>query len=112
MPELLDQPLLLWRVTNSAMIRRASSSCGTGASRCDALLFECAHETFGHTVAYGPADGRGRDRAPKPLHLIDPGMGDVLLAPVAPQGQSPRHVLAESPEGMPDALPNRLERGP
>src|SRR3989441_1478273 len=78
----------------------------------DALLLERAHEALGDPVAFGFADVRRRNRAAEPLHLVDPGVGDVLRAPVAADRQAPRHVFAEPPEGMADALPNGLEGGP
>src|SRR3989454_1042243 len=49
---------------------------------------------------------------PEPLHLVDPGVGDVLRAPVAAERQAPRHLFAEASEGMADALANGLERRP
>src|SRR5437879_11423486 len=58
------------------------------------------------------ADVRRRDRAPEPLHLVDPGVGDVLRAPVAADRQAPRYLFAEASEGMADALANGLERRP
>ena len=78
----------------------------------DALLLERAHEALGDPVALRFPDVRRRDRAPEPLHLVDPRVGDVLRAPVAPERQAPRHVLAEPPEGVADALANGLERRP
>src|SRR2546426_890101 len=49
---------------------------------------------------------------PSMLRLIDPGVGDVLRAPVAADRQAPRHLFAEASEGMADALANGLERRP
>src|SRR2546426_4796531 len=46
------------------------------------------------------------------FHLVDPGVGDVLRAPVAADRQAPRHLFAEASEGMADALANGLERRP
>src|SRR5262245_52494046 len=69
----------------------------------DALLLERAHEALGDAVALGFPDVRGRDRAPEPLHLVDPSVGDVR-APVAPDGQAPCHVFAESAESVADPL--------
>src|SRR5947209_2859101 len=60
----------------------------------DALLLERAHEALGDPVALRFADVRRRDRAPEPLHLVDPGVGDVLRAPVAADRQAPRHRFA------------------
>src|SRR5262249_19394659 len=78
----------------------------------DALLLERAHEALGDAVALRFPDVRRRDRAPQPLHFVDPGVGDVLRAPVTPDGQTARHVLTEPAEGVVDALANRLERRP
>src|SRR5438034_6280166 len=44
------------------------------------------------------ADVRRRDRAPEPLHLVDPGVGDVLRAPVAADRQSPATSLPKRPK--------------
>src|SRR3989442_7088651 len=78
----------------------------------DALLLERAHEALGDPVALRFADVRRRDRAPEPLHLVDPGVGDILWAPVAADRQAPRHLFAEASEGMADALANGLQRRP
>src|SRR5215813_14227826 len=93
---------------NSPMIRRASSRL----AQVDALLFERPHEALGDPVALGFADVRRRDRTPEPLHLVDPGVGDVLRAPVTADGQPPRHVFAESAEGVANALANGLQGRP
>src|SRR5215475_6890070 len=93
---------------NSPMIRRASSRL----AQVDALLFERPHEALGDPVALGLADVRRRDRAPEPLHLVDPRVGDVLRSPIAPQRQAPRHLLAEPPERVADPLANGLEGRP
>jgi len=45
-------------------------------------------------------------------HHLDEVVGWHLRTPVAPDRQTPRHVLAEPPEGMTDALANGLEGGP
>src|SRR5215510_1233335 len=78
----------------------------------DALLLEGAYEALGDAVALGFANVRGRDRAPPPLHLVDPGVGDVLWTPVTPDRQASGHVFAKLAEGGADALANRLERRP
>ena len=78
----------------------------------DALLPERAHEALDDAVALGLADVGRRDRDPEPLHLVDPGIGDILRAPVAPDLQPARDVLAEPVEGVTSTLPNRLEGGP
>src|SRR5262245_17430918 len=65
----------------------------------NAMIFERAHEPFDYAVALRFADVRRRDRAPQPLHLVDPGVSDVLRPPVATEGEAPRHVLAEPAEG-------------
>src|SRR5215831_9124098 len=49
---------------------------------------------------------------PSTLHLVDPGVGDVLWSPVTPDGQAPRHILAEPSERVTDPLAQRLERRP
>src|SRR4030095_7577564 len=78
----------------------------------EALLLECAHEALDGAVALGLEDVRWRDRHPKPLDLIDPGVGDVLRAPVAPDPKSARHVLRGAPADLADPLAQGLERGP
>src|SRR5499427_1045270 len=78
----------------------------------EALLLQRAHETLDDAVALRLADVRRRDRHPQPLHLVDPGIGDVLRAPVAADPQATRDVLREPPEDAAHALPQRLECGP
>src|SRR5262245_18458799 len=111
MPEPLDEPL---GVVAGDELRNDSLGLVQGAELVyvDALLFENAHEALGDPVTLGLADVRGRDRAPQPLHLVDPVVADVLRAPVAANGQAPRDVLPESPKGMADPLTNRFQRGP
>jgi hypothetical protein len=64
----------------------------------DALFLERAHEAFGDAIALWFADVRRRDRAPEPLHLVDPGVGDVLRAPVTAQRQAARQSLPNRPK--------------
>src|SRR5438128_12499361 len=64
----------------------------------DALLLERAHEALGDPVALRFADVRRRDRAPEPLHLVDPGVGDVLRAPVAADRQARATSLPKRPK--------------
>src|SRR5215831_9161155 len=45
------------------------------------LLLECPHEALGDAVALWLADVRGADRNAQPLHLVNPGIGDVLGTP-------------------------------
>src|SRR6516162_44733 len=78
----------------------------------EALLLERAHESLDDAIALRLADVRRRDRHPQPLHLVDPRIGDVLRAPVAPNPQSARDVLREATEHVAHALAQRLERGP
>src|SRR6266542_2392948 len=78
----------------------------------DALLFERPHEALDDPVALGLAHVGRRDRDPEPLHLVDPSVGDILRAPVAPDLQPARDVLTEPVEGVAGTLPNRLEGGP
>src|SRR6516165_2062609 len=82
------------------------------AVKIEALLLERPHEPLDDAIALGLADVRRRDRHPQPLHLVDPRIGDVLRAPVAPDPKSPRDVLREAAEHLAHALTERLERGP
>ena len=68
------------------------------AMQVEALLLQRPHEAFRHAVALRLADVRRRDRHPEPLHLVDPGVGDILRAPVAPDLEPAGHVLAELAE--------------
>src|SRR5215472_5405540 len=96
--ELADEPVRL-RETLEAM-------------EIEALLLERAHEPFDDAIALGLANVRRRDRHPQPLHLVDPRIGDVLRAPVAPNPQPAGDVLREAAEHLAHALAERLERGP
>src|SRR5262249_11198988 len=78
----------------------------------EALLLERAHEALDDAVALRSADVRRRNRHPQPLHLVDPRIGDVLRAPVAPDPESARDVLRKPTEDVPYALPQRLECSP
>src|SRR5713101_3352493 len=70
------------------------------------------HEPLDDAIALGLAYVRRRDGHPQPLHLVDPGIGDVLGAPVAPDPKSARDVLREAAEPLTHALTQWLERGP
>src|SRR5215831_12601521 len=78
----------------------------------EALLLERAHEPLDDTVALRLADVRRRDRHPQPLHLVDPRIGDILRAPVAPNPKSAGDVLRETAEHVAHALAQWLERRP
>src|SRR5262249_9763230 len=57
-------------------------------------------------------DVRGADRNAQPLHLVDPGIGDVLGAPVSPDAEAAGHVLADRAERMANALTDWLQGRP
>src|SRR5262245_64425490 len=78
------------------------------AMEIEALLFERPHEALYDRFA----DVRRRDRHPHPLHLVDPRIGDVLRAPVAPDPEAAGDVLCKAAEHLAHALTERLERGP
>src|SRR5215472_19363352 len=82
------------------------------AMEIEALLLERPHEPLDDAIALGLADVRRHDRHPEPLHLVDPRIGDVLRAPIAPDPESPREILREAAEYPAHALAERLERGP
>src|SRR5499427_783831 len=82
------------------------------AMEIEALLLERAHEALDNAVALRLADVRRRNRHPQPLHLVDPGIGDILRAPVAPNPQAAGDVLCEAAEHVAHALAQRLEGGP
>src|SRR5262249_43165352 len=82
------------------------------AMEIEALLLERPHEALDDAIALRFADVRGRDRHPQPLHLVDPRIGDVLRAPVAPDPEAAGHVLRKAAEHLAHALTERLERGP
>src|SRR5262245_12989592 len=82
------------------------------AMEIEALLLERSHKPLDDAIALGLADVRRRDGHPQPLHLVDPGIGDVLGAPVAPDPQAARDVLREVAEHLAHALAERLEGGP
>src|SRR5262249_14041511 len=82
------------------------------AMEIEALLLERAHEALDDAIALRFADVRRRDRHPQPLHLVDPRIGDVLRAPVAPDPEAAGHVLRKAAEHLAHALTERLERGP
>jgi hypothetical protein len=70
------------------------------AMQVEALLLQRPHEALRHTVALRLADVRRRDRHPEPLHLVDPGVGDVLRTPVTADLEAPGDVLRKAFEGM------------
>src|SRR5262249_8410687 len=111
MAEALDEPLGVVP-RNERRDDRARLLEGLEVMEVHALFFERAHEAFGHAVALGLPDVGRRDRDARPLHLVDPGIGDVLGAPVTPHLQPPGDVLAESAEGVADALADRFQGGP
>src|SRR5262245_65740102 len=78
----------------------------------DALLLERPHEALGDAVALRFPDIRRRDRAPEPLHLVDPRIGNGLRAPVTSNRQAAGDLFSELAEGVTHALANRLERRP
>src|SRR5215475_8433127 len=82
------------------------------AMEIEALLLERPHEPLDHAIALRLADVRRRDRHPQPLHLVDPRIGDVLGAPVAPNPESAGDVLREAAEHLAHTLTERLEYGP
>src|SRR5262245_23769416 len=81
------------------------------AMEIETLLLERPHEPLDDAIALRLADVRRRDRHPQPLHLVDPRIGDVLRAPVAPNPQAAGDVLREAAEHPTHALAERLERG-
>src|SRR5437899_1241249 len=78
----------------------------------EALLLQCPHEALDDAVALRLADVGRRDRHPQPLHFVDPRIGDVLRAPVTPDSEPARGVLAEPAEGVAHALPHRFQGRP
>jgi len=96
--EVLDDPLRLGQALEPVEI--------------DSLLLERALEAPDDPVALGLGHAGRRDRDPEPLHFVDPGVGDILRAPVAPDLQPARDVLAEPVEGVAGPLEyGRLCRG-
>src|SRR5262245_52542301 len=82
------------------------------AVKIEALLLEGAHEPLDDTIALLLTDVRRRNRHSQPLHLVDPRIGNVLRAPVAPDPQAASDVLREAAEHLAHALAERLERRP
>src|SRR4030095_4039684 len=82
------------------------------AMEIEALLLERSHEALDDAITLRLADVRRRDGHPQPLHLVDPRIGDVLWPPVAADPEPASDVFRESPDLLPHALPQRLERGP
>src|SRR5262249_31679841 len=74
------------------------------AMEIEALLLERSHEPLDDTIALWFADVRRRDRHPQPLHLVDPRIGDVLRAPVAPDPEAAGDILREAAEHLAYAL--------
>lgn len=88
--ELADEPSRLGEILKAMQIQ--------------ALLLERPHEALDDAVALGLADVRRRDRHAEPLHLVDPGVGDVLRPPVAANPEPARDVLREATEDVAHAL--------
>src|SRR2546428_9304434 len=78
----------------------------------ETLLLQRPHEALDDAVALRLADVGRRDRHPQPLHLVDPRIRDVLRAPVTPDPEPARDVLAEPAEGVAHALPHRFQGRP
>src|SRR5215468_7065320 len=103
MPEALNEPLGV--VANDEFADELAGLLqALELVQVNALLFQRAHEALGHAVALGLAHVRRGDGAPEPLHLVEPDVGDVLWSPVTPDGQAPRHILAEPAERVTDPL--------
>src|SRR5215467_13387068 len=111
MAESLDQPLGV-----VARDKLADDPARVGetleAMEVEALLLERPHEPLDDAIALRFADVRRRDRHPQPLHLVEPRIGDVLQAPVAPNPKAPGDVLREATEYLAHALAQRLELRP
>ena len=82
------------------------------AMQVEALFLQRSHEALRHAVALRLADVGRRDRDAEPLHLVDPGVGDVLRAPITAQAKPARDVFAEPPIDLAYALANGFERRP
>src|SRR4030095_8509754 len=82
------------------------------AMKIEALFLERPHEPLDDAIALRLTDVRRRDRHPQPLHLVDPRIGDVLRAPVAPNPQSAGDVLRETAEHLANAVAQGLGRRP
>src|SRR4029453_1846691 len=109
--EPLDQPLVVVAGDElgddpSPLLQRLE------AVEVEALLLERPHKALDDAVALGLADVRGRDRDPHPLHFVDPGIGDVLRAPVTANREPAGDVLPEGPERVTDTLADRFQRRP
>src|SRR5512146_2756946 len=111
MAEALDEPLGV-----VARDERADDRARLGqrreAMQVEALLLQRPHEALRHAVALRLADVGRRDRDAEPLHLVDPGVGDVLRAPITAQAEPARDVFAEPPVGLAYALANGFEGRP
>src|SRR4029434_6272806 len=82
------------------------------AMEIEALLLERPHKPLDNAVALRLADVRRRHGHPEPLHLIDPRIGDVLRAPVAPDPKPAGDVLREAAKHMSSALAEGIHRAP
>src|SRR5262245_149190 len=105
MAEALDEPLgVVARDELAAALALRGEALE--AMEIEALLLEGPYEPLDDAIALGLADVRRRDRHPQPLHLVDPGIGDILRAPVALDPKSPPRRLSRSgqtPGARPDA---------
>src|SRR5215467_2531894 len=111
MPKSLDEPLGV--VAHDELADEPTRLGETlEAMEIEALLLQRAHEALDDAVALRLADVRGRDRHPQPLHLVDPRIGDVLRAPVAPDPEPARNVLREAAEHLTHPLPLGRARAP
>src|SRR5512132_804886 len=109
--EALDQPLVVVAVDERGN-HPARRLQRLEAMQVEALLLERPHEPLDHAVALGLAHVRRRDRDPQPFHLADPGIGDVLRAPVTADREPARDVFPEVAEGVTDSLADRLQGRP
>ena len=70
------------------------------AMEIEALLLFSVRMKRSMTPLHSGADIRRRDRDPQSLHLVAPGIGNILRPPVAAYRESPGDVLAEGAEGV------------
>src|SRR5262245_46619607 len=109
--EPLDEPFVVVAVDE----RGDHSAClleRLEAVEVEALLLQRPHKALDDAVALGLPNVRRRDRDPQPLHFVDPGIGNVLRAPVATDRQSSGDVLPEGAEGVAHPLADGLQRRP
>src|SRR5262245_24250986 len=89
MAEPLDQPLGV--VTLDELADDSARLDETlEAMKIEALLLERPHEPLDDAIAFRLADVRRSDGHPQPLHLVDPGIGDVYCGPQSHRIRSPR----------------------